>query len=167
MSLSRIFRHVFAEGSARRHFHADVLDAIQQAIAAGEQRHTGQVCFAVEGALSFTALWRGCTPAARAQQVFANLRVWDTEHNTGVLIFVLLADHAIEIVADRGVATGVGADQWKSICDRMRDKFSAGEYRDGAIAGIEAVNDLLAKKFPAGNAAAPNNELPDRPRVLR
>ncbi len=166
MSVSRIFRHVFAEGSARRHFPAASLDAIQQAIEAGEQRHAGQVCFAIEGALSFGALWRGCTPRERAQEVFANLRVWDTRHNTGVLVYVLLADRAIEIVADRGIATHIEADEWKSICDRMRGKFAVGEYRDGAIAAVEAVNDLLAQKIPAAESGTASNELPNRPRVL-
>jgi len=166
VSSLRILRHVFAEGSARRHFPAATLDAIQHVIEAGEQRHAGQVCFAIEGALSFGALWRGCTARERAREVFSKLRVWDTGNNSGVLIYVLLADRAIEIVADRGVAAHVEAGAWESICERIRVKFALGDYRNGAISGVEAVNDLLARNLPAGRTGNSGNEIPDRPRVL-
>ena len=165
MNLTRIFRHLIAEGSARRHFPERVLDAIQQAVAAGERRHHEQVCFAAEGALPLGALWRGRTSRARAHEVFAHLRVWDTERNSGVLVYVLLADHAIEIVADRGIAAKVDESEWKSICEQMQQRFATGEFERGAVEGVIAVSDILVRHFPADGSAR-TNELPDRPVVL-
>ncbi|HET8942839.1 MAG TPA: TPM domain-containing protein [Rudaea sp.] len=166
MEIGRILRHVLAEGSARRHFPDTVLDAIQHAVAAGERRHQEQVCFVAEGALEFAALWKRTTPRQRAQEVFSHLRVWDTQQNSGVLIYVLLADHAIEIVADRGIAAKVDAEQWQSICTQIQKRFVAGEFEQGAIESVTAVSDVLTLHFPR-NADSPDaNELPDRPVLL-
>ncbi|MDR3389461.1 MAG: TPM domain-containing protein [Rudaea sp.] len=165
MNLARIFRHLFAEGSARRHFPSRVLDAIQQAIAAGESRHRGQVCFAVEGALPLGDLWRNRGARDRAHEVFAHLRVWDTEHNCGVLIYVLLADHAIEVVADRGIAALVAETEWAATCARMQAHFAGGDFERGAVEGVTAVCDILARHFPADGTPR-TNELPDRPVLL-
>jgi uncharacterized membrane protein len=165
MDIARIMRHLIAEGSARRDFPVSALDAIQQAIAAGEQRHCGQVCFAAEGALPLRDLWRARTPRERAGEVFAQLRVWDTEHNSGVLIYVLLADRAIEIVADRGIAAKVAQSEWVDICKRMQTHFGAGEYARGAVEGVSAVSAILAQHFPADGRPR-QNELPDRPVML-
>ena len=164
MSLARylpLLSHYFV----RRHFPATVLDAIQNAIAAGEQRHQGQVCFAIEGALPLRERVRGRTPRVRAHEVFAHLGVWNTEHNSGVLIYVLLAERAIEIVADRGIAARVPQDEWQTLCERMRDRFASGEYERGAIEGVRAVGEILARHFPGDGSATPN-ELPDRPVLL-
>ena len=147
----------------RRHFPASVLDAIQKAIAGGERQHQGQVCFAIEGTLPWRDLAR--TPRERAQEVFAHLRVWDTEHNSGVLIYVLLAGRAIEIVADRGIAARVAQGEWQTLCDRMRDRFAGGDYERGAVEGVYAVSAILARHFPA-DGSAKANELPDRPVLL-
>ncbi len=165
MDLARIFRHLIAEGSARRHFPSPVLDAIQRAVAEGERRHQEQVCFAAEGALTLGALWRGRTPRERAQEVFAHLRVWDTERNSGVLIYVLLADHSIEILADRGIAAKVGESEWKSICEQMQRRFAAADFERGAVEGVSAVSDILVRHFPADGSVR-KNELPDKPVVL-
>lgn len=165
MAIARVVRHLFAESAARRHFPAATLAAIQAAIATGEQRHQGQVCFAIEGGLPLGAIWRARTPRERAALAFAHLRVWDTQHNSGVLIYVLLADHAIEIVADRGIAARVAPGEWQSICDRMRERFAAADYARGAIDGIAAVSAILAREFPADGAAR-ENELPDTPVIL-
>lgn len=165
MGAIRMLRHVCAEGSARRQFHARTLDAIQHAVADGEKRHSGQVMFAVEGALPLHDLVRGRSARARAREVFAHLRVWDTKHNSGVLIYVLLADHAIEILADRGIAAKVDEGEWKSICTQMQQRFAAGEFERGAVDGVRAVADILAKHFPA-DGSAKTNELPDRPVLL-
>jgi len=164
MSILRYFPPL-AHWSARRHFPAALLDAIQKAIAAGEQTHQGQVCFAAEGALPLRELVRGRSVRARAQEVFARLRVWDTEHNSGVLIYVLLAARAIEIVADRGIAARVAPDEWQALCDRMRDRFAGGDYERGAVEGVSAVSAILARHFPA-NGSVRTNELPDRPVLL-
>jgi uncharacterized membrane protein len=161
----RAFRHLFAEGSARRRFPPRTLDAVRMSIADGERRHSGQVMFAAEGALPPREVLRGRSARQRAHEAFAHLRVWDTHHNSGVLIYVLLADHAIEIVADRGIAAKVDAVEWKSICTQMQQRFAAGEFEQGAVEGVNAVSEVLARHFPADGSAR-GNELPDRPMVL-
>ena len=162
MSIVRYFP-LLAHYFVRKHFPAPVLEAVRKAIAAGEQRHQGQVCFAIEGAMPLHA--RGHTPRDRAHAAFAQLRVWDTEHNSGVLIHVLIAERAIEIVADRGIAARVPQSTWQTVCDRMRDLFASGEYERGAIEGVNAVSAILAQHFPADGSARAN-ELPDAPVVL-
>jgi uncharacterized membrane protein len=162
MNIARLVRHLVSAGTARRRFSDDALDATQKAIATGEARHRGQVCFAIEGALPFGELLRGRNARERAHELFAHLRVWDTEHNSGVLIYVLIADRAIEIVADRGIASRVAEPEWLAVCAQLRERFAAGDFQSGAIAAVEAVNAILARHFPgAGRPVA--NELPDRP----
>ena len=162
MNISRALKHLVSEGAARRRFPDSALDAIQKAIAAGEMRHQDQVCFAIESALPLGAVLRGQTPRERAQEAFAHLRVWDTQNNSGVLIYVLVADRAIEILADRGIATRVPESDWAAICERMRQRFLANDFVQGAIDGVTAVSDILAQHFPA-NGTRVANELPDRP----
>jgi uncharacterized membrane protein len=161
----RWFRHLFTGAHTRRHFPPATLDAIQQAIAAGEQHHQGQVCFAIEATLPFAELLRRRTPRERAHEVFARLRVWDTEHNSGVLIYVLLADRAIEIVADRGIASRVAESDWTNICQRMQTHFAKHDFQRGAVEAVQGVSDILAQHFP-GDGTATRNELPDRPVVI-
>ena len=161
----RVLRHLFDFSSAKRHFPPATLDAIQHAIAASEHRHLGEIVFAVEGNLPFTDVLRGHSTRARAEEVFAHLRVWETEGNTGVLAYLLLADHAIEIVADRAVSARVDAAEWAAICALMERDFRSGEYERGAIAGVEAIGELLARHFPAQGGSNPA-ELPDRPVLL-
>jgi uncharacterized membrane protein len=162
----RWIRHLFDLGAAARYFPAATLDAIQHAIAASEDRHRGEIAFAVEGSLSLAALLRGRTARQCAEEAFARLRVWDTAENTGVLVYLLLADHAIEIVADRGVAAEVDAAEWLPIIDLMQQHFRAGNHLAGALAGIEAIGELLARHFPAGDARPNPDELPNRPVLL-
>ena len=159
----RIVRHLFA--SSKRHFPPATLDAIQHAIAASEHRHHGEIVFAAEGSLSPREVVRGRKARERAHEVFARLRVWNTEHNTGVLLYLLLADHAIEIVADRGVAKEIAESEWLPICALMQDYFRRGDYEHGAIEGVAAVGELLARHFPA-NGERNADELPDRPVLL-
>ncbi|MFI4969240.1 MAG: TPM domain-containing protein [Lysobacterales bacterium] len=161
----RALRHLFDLSSAKRHFPPEALDAIQHAIAASEHRHFGEIVFAVEGSLPLAEVVRARSARARAHEVFARLRVWNTEHNTGVLVYLLLADHAIEIVADRGVAAKIEEAEWLPICTRMQQHFARGEYATGAIAGVEAVGELLIRHFPA-NGGRNRDELPDRPVLL-
>jgi len=162
MTLARVAKHLVSEGAARRRFPDSMLDAIQKAIAMGEARHQGQVCFAIEGALAFGELLRGRSARERAHEVFSHLRVWDTEHNSGVLIYILVADHAIEIVADRGIAARVPESEWLAVCAQLRERFVAGDFEAGAIAAVDSVSAILARHFPAdGKPVA--NELPDRP----
>ena len=162
---ARLLRHWFAMPS-RRLFSEDSLARITAAIAEGESRHRGEVCFAVESALGARQVLRGVDARARAGEAFAALRVWDTAVNNGVLLYVLLADHAIEIVADRGLSGLVDDAQWRAICARMEERFRGGDHEGAAIAGIEAVSDLLATHFPQDGTQPDEDELPDRPHLL-
>jgi len=165
MDLARFARHL-ATGTrrVRRCFPESAMNAIEAAIGEGETRHAGEIRFAVEAALHpFTAL-RGRDPRERAIEVFSALHVWDTADRTGVLIYLLLADRDIEIVADRGIAARVAQEQWEEICRAMEAELRAGRYETGALAGIRAVSDLLARHFPPGDRN--RDELPDRPVVL-
>ena len=163
----RWFRHLFTGTVAvRRAFPKAVMDQITNAVRACEGRHPGEIRFVIEAALEPRELWAGLTPRERALDVFSRLRVWDTEHNNGVLIYVLYADHAVEIVADRDVGNGkVDPAEWQIACTRMRDHFRAGRYAEGAIAGIETVADVLARH--GSGRADVGNEMPDAPVILR
>lgn len=166
MDLKRLLRHLGATPWAlRRAFPAGTLAAIEEAVRAAEARHAGEIRFAVEGALPLPRLWRGAGPRERAVEIFSELRVWDTEHNNGVLIYVLLADRSVEIVADRGVGDArVPAAEWQAACRQMETAFRAGHFREGAVAGVAAVAEVLARHPPARPDAG--NELPDRPVLL-
>jgi len=165
MDFGRLLRHLATSSRiVRRRFPDAAMRAIESAIAAGEQRHEPEIRFAVEGALPARAILRGITPRDRAIDVFSELRVWDTEHNTGVLIYLLLADRDVEIVADRGVAARVAPAEWEAICREMEVHFREGRYEAGALAGIRATSDLLARHFPARGPG--RGEQPDRPVVL-
>lgn len=161
----RWIRHLIAAARVRRRFPQAALDAIHKAIAGVERHHRGEICFAIENTLPWRDLARGHSPRERAHQVFAQLRVWDTEHNSGVLIYVLLAERTIEIVADRGIAARVGQAEWQTVCDHMRERFAARDYERGAVAGVNAVGAILAQHFPADGTAR-KNELSDAPVVL-
>ena len=161
----RFLRHLFAR-SARATFPEDSLRRISATVAEGESRHRGEVCFAVEAALELPALWAGRDARSRAQDVFAQLRVWNTEANNGVLVYLLLADHRIEIVADRGLDGRVSAEQWRGVCQLMEERLKAGDAEDAAVAGIVAVSDLLAEHFPRSPDDGDRNELPDAPHLL-
>jgi uncharacterized membrane protein len=165
MNLQRVLRHLATtQWQVRRAFPQSVLKAIEAAIKSSEQAHAGQIRVAVEGALHSAALWRGLSARDRAIEVFSLLRVWDTQDNNGVLVYVLLADHAVEIVADRGIHTKVGEHEWRKICQGMETAFRQGRFESGAVAGINAIADWIAAHFPPG--ADMTNELPDRPVVL-
>jgi uncharacterized membrane protein len=161
----RLLRHLFAR-SARSVYPEDSLCRIADAVHAAEQRHTGEICFAVEASLPPLAVLRGVDARARALQVFAQLRVWDTHANNGVLVHLLLADRRIEIVPDRGLAGLVSAEQWRGVCQLMEERLRAGDPEDAALAGIGAISDLLAEHFPQQPGIADENELPDMPHLL-
>lgn len=161
----RLGRHFLTDHlSGRRKFSSLALKRIQDAVAAGERLHEGQVRFAVEASLALTQVFRGVEPRARALQLFGQLGVWDTEHNNGVLVYVLLADRDVEIVADRGINRRVAQEAWDAICHGMERAFSEGRFEEGAIEGVSAVGELLAQHFP--RSAPGPNELPDTPVVL-
>ena len=163
--LGRLWTHLFT-ADAQARFPADVMDRIAHAITVGESVHSGEVCFAVEAALPWREVLRAADPRQRAMDAFGRLRVWDTAANNGVLIYLLLADHRIEIVADRGLSARVSDEQWRGVCLLMEERLRAGEYADGVVAGIEAASDLLAEHFPRHPTDADEDELPNRPVFL-
>ena len=165
MQIGRTLRHLFAtRWATRRRFTPDVLRRIEADIAALEQRHAGEIRFAIETALDLPDLWYGTTSRERAVSVFGLLGVWDTAGNNGVLIYVLMADHDVEIVADRGIDARVPKADWGAVCREMKTHFAAGRHGEGAAAGIAAVGRLLAEHFP--HDGGDRNEQPDRPVVL-
>ena len=165
MGIRRIGRHLVEHRwRLRRIFPPAALQRIERAIKAGEATHSGQVRFVVEGALDGAPLFRNQPARERALDVFSQLRVWDTAHNNGVLIYLLLADHDFEIVADRGIDVSVGHDGWEKICQQMEASFRAGNFESGVIRGVEAVSRELAKHFPKTGGGP--NELPDAPVVM-
>jgi TPM domain len=163
--VSGIGRHLVTDHrSVHRAFPPAVLKRIEAAIAAGELQHAGQLRFAVEGGLPFAHLARGEDPRERALDVFSRLRVWDTEENCGVLVYVLLADKDVEIVADRGIHRRVGDETWQQVCRAMEAAFRERRFEEGALVGIKAISTLLAQHFPRGGSGP--NELPDQAIVL-
>ncbi|RQP27734.1 TPM domain-containing protein [Burkholderia ubonensis] len=165
MDLKRLLRHLFVtHWRINAAFPRRSLLAIEAAVRASHEAHVGQVRFAVEGALHAHALMRGMSPRERAIDVFSELRVWDTAHNNGILIYVLLADRAVEIIADRGIHAKVDTNDWEAICHAMEAAFRDGAYESGVLRGIEQVTELLKTHFPVHRP--PRDELPSSPVVL-
>lgn len=162
--LLRILRHRWLdESDARRALGPVALQRLETRVRASEARHGGEIRVCVEAGLPLSYLWRGLTARDRAVTLFGKLRVWDTEANNGVLIYLLLAEHAIEIVADRGLNRHVSPAQWQAIVAGMREAFRAGHFEDGLNAAIDAVDALLTRHFALAPGAANPNELPDAP----
>lgn len=162
----RWIRHLFLDHLAlARAFPRASLGAIERAVAEQEKRHRGELRVAIEGGLTIQALVSGRTARERALEHFARLRVWDTEDNAGVLIYLLLADRRVEIVADRGIHARVGDTAWETICGAMQQEFAAGRFESGILSGLAAVSDLLQQHFPPKDGGNPN-ELPDEPVVV-
>lgn len=166
MAMLRFLKHVFSgPWSVKRAFPQRSQGAIEAAIAASEQSHLGEVRFAVEGALDIGDLLRATTARDRALEIFSLNRIWDTEHNSGVLIYLLLADRRVEIVADRGIHGKVGEAGWQRICRDMESQFRRGDFESGVLGGIAAITEQLQQHFPAGNNANPN-EIANAPLLL-
>ena len=165
MKLKRILKHLLTTaGQVRRAFPRSTLSAIEKAIKTSETTHDGEIRFAVEGALDGLPLFKGHSPRERAIEVFSQLRVWDTQHNNGLLIYLLLADRAVEIVADRGIHAKVSSHEWNKICHQMETAFRQSNYEGGVLGGVQAVTQHLVQHFPADGRSG--NELPDKPVVL-
>lgn len=165
MDLARFWRHArMSPLKAARCFPPATLEAIRREIAAQEATHRGEIVFVVEAELTSGQLWHDVMPRDRARQVFALHGVWNTEENNGVLVYVLLADRAVEIVADRGIDAHLGTGQWRSICREMESRFAEGRYEEGALAGVRAIADAMGRHFPGDGT--PRNELPDRPVMM-
>ena len=163
MRWGRVLRHLLMPPwRTRRLFGGTTLHAIERAVRQSETTHHGQICVAIEAALELKPLLRNLTARERALEVFGQMRVWDTEHNNGVLLYVLLADRDVEILADRGIHRRVAPDAWERICKQIEAAYHAGHYEAGTIAGITAIGELLAAHYPG----ARGNELPDRPTIV-
>ena len=161
----RLLRHLFAMPS-RRLFAPDALQRIAAAIAASEARHTGEIRFAVESSLHPRAVLAGLQARDRAIELFSQLRVWDTRANNGVLLYLLLADHRIEVVADRGFEGLVSAEQWRGVCQLIEERMRAGEPEAAVLRGIEGLSALVEAHFPRGEGYVDANELSDDPHLL-
>jgi len=163
--LGRLWRHRWsAVREADAIFDQAAFDRIEAVIGEGERRHRGEIRFAIEPTLDPRQVWAGLTPRARALQVFAEQGIWDTEENTGVLLYLLWADHAVEIVADRGVARRVPSARWEAICSSLAAACREGRALDGVLAALAAINDTLAPVLPLGEGD--RDELPNAPIVL-
>ncbi|MFI4868980.1 MAG: TPM domain-containing protein [Steroidobacterales bacterium] len=163
--IRRLLRHLFATAARTRVlFPPAVLSQIETAIGEAEAQHSGEIRFVIETALPLTALWHNVTPRARALQVFAHLHIWDTHANNGVLIYVLRADRAVEILADRGISARVSEAEWQAVCRQVELHYRAGRYAEGSIVAVAAVARILGQHFPAGGSGS--NELPNQPILL-
>ena len=136
----------------RRAFSKPVCHAIENAIATSELGHRAEIRFVVEGALDWPQLWRNVDARERAVSLFSNLRVWDTEHNSGILVYVLFAEQKLEIVADRGISARVAPQGWETICADMGKAFQAGQFKEGSIDGLQRITAFLHRHFPQQGA---------------
>lgn len=165
MKIKRFLRHLFTTPRyVHRHFSKAALQNIEQAIQKSEFLHTGEIRFVVESALHPYALWQNETPKKRALELFAQLGIWDTAQNNGVLIYLLLADRDVEIIADRGVHGHVGTQGWETICRAMEQEFRQGQFEAGVVDGVTQIGKLLQQHFPVDAQNA--NELPDKSIIL-
>ncbi|MEQ9108681.1 MAG: TPM domain-containing protein [Limnobacter sp.] len=165
MDFKRILKHLMTtERHVRKIFTPTHLEHIAHSIQTSERQHSGEIRFAVESALELQTLLDKATPRQRAIEVFSELHVWDTELNNGVLIYVLLADHAIEIVADRGIHAKVGTQYWDNLCKAIETAFAKGHYEEGVKTCVAAVSEKLIQHFPHDGGG--ENELPDTPVVI-
>lgn len=165
MEMKRFLRHVaMTPMRARRAFPDATMAAIAAEIGASEKRHRGEIAFVVEAELATGQLWRGLGSRERALEVFAAQGVWNTEENNGVLIYVLLADRKVEIVADRGIDRHVGAEGWRAMVEAIDRHFHEGRFEAGAIAGVRAVSEALERHFPERGEG--RNQLADRPILM-
>ena len=169
MKPARLLEHLIAPSwLTRQAFPAATLAAIEKSVKAMEQRHVGELRVVVEAGLPLRHLWHGVTARERAAEVFAQLRVWDTEQNNGVLLYLQLIDRRVEIIADRGVNARVAQAQWDAVCRAMEAAFRRGDYAAGTLQAVASIGQLLARNFPAGpgGSARAANELPDKPLLL-
>ena len=166
--IKRILKHRWLDAATtHRAIAPDMLQRLQQRVAASEQRHSGEIRICVEAGLPLSYLWRDAPTRQitrqRALAMFGKLRAWDTAHNNGVLIYLLLAERSIELVADRGLSQVVEPQVWQAIASRMRNAFQQGHFEDGLTQALEEVSALLVQHFPLRAGEANPNELPDAP----
>lgn len=164
--LQRMLRHRWMDGAdTRRAVPPELLKRLEAYVAASEARHTGEVRICIEAGLPNSYLWRNASARERAVNMFGKLRVWDTQHNNGVLIYLLLAEHAIEIVADRGLNRCISTTHWQAVTGRMSAAFAAGQFEDGLTQALQEVSALLVQHFPADASSPRQAGLPNAPDV--
>ena len=160
----RVLRHRSLDlRDTQRAIPPEMVDRLMARVAASEQRHTGEIRICVEASLPSSYIWRGASARERAVMMFSKLRVWDTAHNNGVLVYLMLADHAIELVADRGIHAHVPAQHWQTVVAHMAIAFRNDRYEDGLTQALEEVSAVLVEHFPATGSTDNPNELPDAP----
>ena len=165
--LMRVLNHGWRDpADARRALGADAVERLAERVRQSELAHSGEIRVCVEAGLPLSYVWRDATARERAVTLFGKLGVWDTEHNNGVLIYLLLAERRIEIVADRGIDARVGTAHWRALIDGMAAAFQAGRFEDGLNAAIDAVGARLAEHFPLPAGERGVNELPDAPVIV-
>ncbi|MBF6632253.1 MAG: TPM domain-containing protein [Comamonas sp.] len=146
--MARLWRHRWAESDVARAFPPDALAKLEHLVTHSEKSHTGQIRLCIEGGLPYSYIWRGASARERAVGLFGKLRTWDTEHNNGVLIYLLLADHAIEIIADRAISRAEPPATWQAVVHDMEAAFQRQAYAQGMETALERVSQLLATHFP-------------------
>lgn len=167
MNSTRMLKHLLiTQQQITRFFPQNTLDNIKAAIKTSETSHSGEIRFVLEKNLAWMSLYKGQSAKERAFELFTQLKVWDTEQNNGVLIYLLIADHAVEIVADRGIYTKVDTATLTKICQQMTAEFKQSNYEGGVILGIKALTQILTEHFPANDNKNNNNELPNTPVIL-
>ncbi len=165
MDIKRMLRHLMIPTwLVKRRFPEPLLAQVEAAIRASESLHRGEIGFAIEGGLDVPELLRGVSPRQRAMDAFASLGIWDTEENTGVLVYIQYADRAVEIVADRGITRHVAPEEWQAICRALEVRFREKDYAAGCAAAVTAIGELIAAHFPKTDGNP--NELPNRPVIL-
>ena len=165
--LLRLWRHLWQSERAAWHAVPDnMTKGLTARVRASERRHAGQVMVCIEGALPLSYAWRAGrqTPLSavmrqRAMAWFGRLRVWDTEHNNGVLIYLLLAERRIEIVADSGLMRHTSEAHWQAVLQALRHPLQQGDFESGLTQALESVSALLVAHFPLTDSRP--NELPD------
>lgn len=163
--MARLWHHRWTEGQVQAAFPSATLAQLEQRIGASEKQHSGQVQLCIEGGLPYSYIWRDASARDRAIGLFGKLRTWDTEHNNGVLIYLLMAEHAIEIVADRALTRTVAPDVWQELTQTMGQAFQHGDFALGVAHAIDQVSELLATHFPQSGHARGDGELPNAPIV--
>ncbi|WCL47643.1 TPM domain-containing protein [Leptospira sp. GIMC2001] len=165
MNVKRFFKHLFiTQSHSKKYFPQASLDKIKAVITESEKKHDAEIVFAIESSIQPIAAMQNYSARSRSIDVFSQLRVWDTEANNGVLVYLLLADHDIEIVADRGINKVAGEHFWEEVCKKMEENFRNGNFETGVIEGINMITDILAKYYPKNNKKS--NEIPDSPVVM-
>lgn len=163
----RVLKHRWQDAvPTHRRLPAAALARIAARVQASEQRHTGEVCVVVESGLPLSYLLRGAPARERAMMLFGKQRVWDTEQNNGVLVYLLLAERSIELVADRGLNQHVPAAEWQAMVARLGTALHAGRFEEGLTQALEEVSAVLVQHFPLGHHAPRHNALPDAPLLL-